>query len=286
MKVTIIDKKDAILKVDNKTLKVDTQKIPLRLVDTLIIASSHSIETKELIKITKEGISIIILSYLAKDSAIITSTIGKNAEVKLSQFNAQKNSLSIAKYFISQKLISHTKHLKLHGTKMELDKALIKIQDAETLQTLLGIEGSFSKGYFSHYFKLFPKRLHDNKRTKNPPLDPVNALMSFLYMLFYNLISIKLISFGFEPSIGFLHKPFRSHNALSSDFMELIRSDINEFVFLSFKNEIIKHEDFTKNNGVYLKYEGRKKIWSSLKPFIDALNPKLDANIANLRSML
>jgi len=286
MKITIIDKKDAILKVDNKTLKVDTQKIPLRLVDTLIIASSNDINTKELIKITKEQISIIILSHFAKDSAIITSTTSKNAEVKLAQYNAQKNSISIAKYFISQKLISHVSHLKLHHIEINLDKTLQKIEDTDDLQTLLGIEGSFSRNYFSHYFKLFPKGMHSGKRTKNPPLDPVNALMSFLYMLFYNLISIKLISFGFEPSIGFLHKPFRSHNALASDFMELIRSEINEFVFLSFKNKIISKDDFTKRDGVYLKYEGRKNLWSSLKSFIDILNPKLDANIANLRSML
>jgi CRISPR-associated protein Cas1 len=111
-------------------------------------------------------------------------------------------------------------------------------------------------------------------------------MMSFFYMLVYNLITIRLLSFGFEPSIGFLHQPFRSHNALSSDFMELFRADINAFVFRIFDEKIIENSDFTKKNGVYLRYEGRKKIWGEFKMFTQMLEPKIDSEIANIRSML
>ena len=285
MRVVIVDKKEAKLKLENKTLKVDTQKIPLRLIDTLILSGSYHVETKEFIKMTQEDVNIILISNFSNNSAIITNTKSKNAQLKLQQYNAQKNSLEIAKYFLTHKIKSHAKHLQSIDIKTELDPIIENIKNATTLQTLLGIEGSFSKYYFTNYFKLFPKHLHSNKRTKNPPLDPINATMSFLYMLFYNFISIKLISFGFEPSIGFLHKAFRSHNALSSDFMELVRADINAFVHTSFKDGKLQTSDFSKKGGVYLKYDGRKKLWSDIKALMDRFDPKIDTEVANLRAM-
>ena len=227
MKIAIIDKKDATVKIENNILKIDEQNIPFRLIDTLIIFSNHLLQTKDIIKITKEDIFIILISYNQRDASLITSTKGKNAELKLSQYRALENHLFIAKYFLSKKITTHTAQLKLHNILIEDEEILKKIKDAKDIQTLLGIEGSFSKNYFTSYFTLFPKTLHNNRRTKNPPKDPLNATLSFCYMLFYSIITIKLLSYGFEPTIGYLHKPFRSHNALSSDIMETIRADIN-----------------------------------------------------------
>ncbi len=286
MRLSIVDKKGANLAVDNKTLKVDDQKIPLRLVDTLIIANNNKIETKELIKITKEDISLLLLSYDHKDAALITPAQGRNAELKLAQYKALRYHLPIAKMLIERKIRSHVNHLQNHHIEIESDGLIERIKNCDELQSLLGIEGSFSKLYFTHYFGLFPKALHSGKRTKNPPLDPLNAMMSFCYMLFYNLITVKLIAYGFEPTIGYLHKPFRSHHALASDLMEPIRADINAFVYEVFAQKIIEKEDFTKKQGVYLRYEGRKKLWKKLKPFIDTLDPKIDLLITDLRGML
>lgn len=286
MKIAIIDKKDATIKVENKTLKVNDQNLPFRLIDTLIIASNHHIQTKDIIKITNEDISIILLSYNQRDASLITSAKGKNAELKLSQYKAIDKSLTIAKFFITKKFIYHANHLKSHKIDTDITKLLKNVEQAKDLQTLLGIEGSFSKWYFTNFFNLFPKALHSGKRTKNPPKDPLNATLSFCYMLFYSIITIKLISYGFEPTIGYLHKPFRSHNALSSDLMETIRADINEFVYELFSKTIIKKGDFTKKDGVFLRYEGRKKLWKEIKRFIQVTEPKLELIISEFRSLL
>jgi CRISPR-associated protein Cas1 len=105
-------------------------------------------------------------------------------------------------------------------------------------------------------------------------------------MMTYNLITVRLLSFGFEPSIGFLHQPFRSHNALASDFMELFRADVNAFVFRLFDEKLLESSDFSKKNGVFLKYDARKKIWGEFKSFNQGIEKKLDVEIANLRAML
>jgi len=286
MKVAFIDKKGINLKVEYKSLKINEQKIPLRLIDTVIISSACMLDTRNILKIIKEEISILLISSRGDDVAIIYSAKSKNAELKMEQYLAQQNALYIAKYFISQKIKRHTRHLLKYNIELDNSKVLIDIEKARTIQRILGLEGSFSNRYFRQYFKLLPKRLHLGKRSKQPPLDPVNAMLSFFYMIVYNLISVKLLSFGFEPSIGFLHQPFRSHNALASDFMELFRADINEFIFELFDKKKVVASDFTKKGGVYLKYETRRKVWGYFKPFNQKLQKELDKEITNFREMI
>ena len=287
MNIVIIDKKDVNIKTANETLVVDTQKIPFRLIDTLIIVGKTSLITNDITKLTNQNINILLLSYSYANSSIITSTVGKSPELKLLQYKASTTStLPIAKDFLTKKIQSHIAHLKNHDINIEFAPYHNKIENANTLDILLGIEGSFSKLYFGHYFSFFPKALHKSKRSKRPPLDPLNALLSLNYTLFYNLISIHLIAYGFEPGIGFLHRPFRSHNALASDLLELIRADINAYVYDIFAKKIIIQSDFTNKGGVFLKYEGRKKLWSHFREFSNTLEPKIKDNIAEFRRTL
>ena len=106
-------------------------------------------------------------------------------------------------------------------------------------------------------------------------------------MLLYHLIAIRLYAFGFEPSIGFLHKPFRSHFALASDLMELFRAEVNEEVFRLFHENVVEKKDFAKKGeGVYLRYEKRVEIYKQFKLFYHQLETRLDKEIANIRSQL
>lgn len=286
MKIAFIDKKEALVSVENKTLKVDSQKIPLRLLDTIVMASSCRLQSRDIVKITKEGITLLLLAGRGDEVSIVHSATSKNAELKLAQYQAQSRALEIAQYFVAKKVKSHAKQLRKHEVVLDIFEVLESIENTQSINELLGIEGSFSRLYFKNYFSLFSKRLHHGKRSKKPPQDPVNAMLSFYYMMTYNLITIRLLSYGFEPSIGFLHKPFRSHNAFSSDLMELFRADINEFVFKLFDEKLLESSDFSRKNGVFLKYEARKKIWSEYKEFLQTLEPKIDSAIAHIRAII
>jgi CRISPR-associated protein Cas1 len=286
MKIAVIDKKDLIIKIENSAIKCNEQTIPFKLIDMLVLNHRATISTSDILKLTKENISILIVSYNNENTSIIASSNTKNAEIKLAQYASNQNRLVFAKYFISNKLITHKEQMLHHNIDMDISKQLEQIKNANNIDEIMGIEGSFARLYFQNLFELFPKNMHKSKRSKNPPQDPVNAVLSFWYSLFYNIITIKLLSYGFEPSLAYLHTPFRTHNALSSDLMELFRADINQAVINLFKNEIINIDDFTKKGGVYLKYEGRIKIWKEFLALVSILKPKLDKEIANLKSMI
>jgi len=287
MNIIIIDKKEVNITTTTKQLVVDKQKIPFHLIDVVLIETKTILYSSDIIRLSQNNIPILLLNSQKYLSSIIISSKGKNAELKLKQYQKSLTPLPIAKYILSQKATAHIEHLKKYNITLNKSRYLAKISNANSLDELLGIEGSLSKIYFEHYFKLFKRNLHNNKRTKQPPKDPLNAVMSWQYTLFYNLITIKLILAGFEPLIGYLHRPFREHNALSSDILEVVRADINEFIYQLFKNSYLKIDDFTKRGeGVYLKYESRKNIYTLFQEFQAQIEPKITNTITAVRSML
>jgi CRISPR-associated protein Cas1 len=286
MNIVFIDKPDAAIEVENKTLKTDGKKIPLRLIDSLVISNKSEFYSKDVLKIVSEGISIILHNTITQQIALIQGASAKNSEIKYAQYSALPLSLSIAKYFICEKIKRHAAGLSLFDIECNVEEILPDVEKAENIEELLGIEGSFARSYFALYFKLIHKRYHSGRRTKRPPLDPANALLSYMYSMFYHILTAKLVSHGFEPGIGYLHAPFRSHNALSSDMMELFRHEINNNVVRYFKEEIVVMDDFYKKGGVYLNHEGRKKLYPHIKELWGDLEPKIASEIANLRRII
>ncbi len=286
MNIIYIDQKNATITTKQNQLFINTQQIPFKLIDTIILSGNYNLKTKDILHITQNNISILFISNNLAKSAIIHSANAKNSELKLKQYTkASTTPIDIAKYILTNKITSHNQHLKELNLKSN-STYLTKIQNANSLDELLGIEGSYSRYYFIQYFKQFPKKICKGKRSKQPPLDPLNAMLSFTYTLFYNLISIRLASFGFEPSIGFLHRPFREHYALSSDILEIYRAPINGFVKELFTSKTLTINDFTKQKGVYLKYNSRKNFWNSFNAFYQTQQSKIDNTISEIRSLL
>lgn len=286
MRIAVIDKKDFTLKLENNSIKYEEHTIPFNLIDMLVLNHRVLLSSKDIIKLNKENITILLISYNNENITIINSANTKSGDLKLSQYNSLQDRIKFAKYFIKNKIISHQHQLQTNNEQIDIEVPLAQLEKASKIDEIMGIEGSFAREYFQIYFSLLPKVFHKSKRSKNPPLDPVNAVLSFWYSMFYNIITVKLLSFGFEPSMGYLHTPFRSHNALASDIMELFRADINQAVYSIFKYELLSTEDFNKKGGVYLNYNGRVKIWKEFVALVNVLKPKLDNEIANIRGMI
>ena len=128
MNISIIDKKDTTLTFQNNTIKFDDIKLPIRLTDTIIITSSVTVDTKELIKITNSGVTLIFVDLYSNRSTIATSTEQKNADLKLKQYQALSKRLYMAKYIISEKIKRHTFQLGLNGVTLDNSIYLSKLE--------------------------------------------------------------------------------------------------------------------------------------------------------------
>jgi len=283
MKSIIIDKNDEKVEIKSQKLYTKKHTIPLKLIDLLILTETIEITPKTILNITSYDIPILFLSKDSKKIALTLPAISKNSELKAIQYKALEKNIIIAKRLIYEKILTHKDSLKEFDIDISVEDELAKLALCQTTDEIMGVEGAFARKYFGHYFSLFERRLTKGYRSKNPPLDPINATLSYIYTLTYNSITAKLYMRGFEPSISYLHTPFRNHFALSSDIMEPLRAKINNFVAKLFLDKILTTDDFTNKNGVYLKYNSRTRLWSELKPFMDKLNKKLNKQIIQLK---
>ncbi|MCF6201104.1 MAG: CRISPR-associated endonuclease Cas1, partial [Hydrogenimonas sp.] len=272
MSFAVVDTKIERLEFDTRCVRIDNRRIPLRLIDSLIVYGDVALKSHDLIKIAHEGVTVLLANARGK-SVTIYAPFAKNSELKVAQYATMRdNPFPVARFFIEEKL----RVAKQVWGEPQSDEIFERISKAKSLEELRGIEGSFSRDYFKRFFQRAPKVWHKQKRSKRPPQDPLNALLSFGYMQAYNYIALRLIAAGFEPSIGFLHVPFRDHYALASDVIEPFRARIDRFMLTIVENKTVTLEDFSRHKGLYLRHSGRKKIWKPWQERLSSFDRDLD----------
>ncbi|AFY99362.1 CRISPR-associated endonuclease Cas1 [Calothrix sp. PCC 6303] len=134
---------------------------------------------------------------------------------------------------------------------------------AESMDALRGYEGKAATIYFQALGSLFTGFFAFDKRTKRPPTDPINSLMSLGYTLLSQQVFSFVQSVGLHTHFGNLHVPRDNHPALVSDLMEEFRAQIvDSFVSYIVNKKILTPEDFTspdERGGVYLQASALKK---------------------------
>ncbi len=286
MRTLIVDAPNTRLHVKSKSLFINEKRVPMHLVEMLVIAQNAELTTKTLLHLSANNVPVLMVSKQSHQFALTLPQQAKNSEKKRAQFRSLEHRLGFAKYFVNCKITTHIKHLLTLECYVEEALWQEKVDNAKTISELLGYEGSFSSLYFQHYFAALPKVLHKSKRSKRPPLDPVNAVLSYLYTIVYNIITAQIHQSGLDPSMGYLHEAFRSHYALSSDMLELFRAKINHVVAVWFLDKTLELEDFSKKGGVYLRYESRKKLWGDIKELTDDIALATGKEIALLKAAI
>ena len=139
----------------------------------------------------------------------------------------------------------------------------------ENLDSLRGLEGVGSSAYFSVFDSMILRDKENfffHGRNRRPPLDNVNAMLSFVYVLLANDCASALESVGLDSYVGFLHRDRPGRNSLALDLMEEIRPCLaDRFVLTAINNRIVRAADFekTESGAVIMKDEGRKRLLKS-----------------------
>ncbi len=113
-----------------------------------------------------------------------------------------------------------------------------------TLESLRGLEGRGAALYFAALAEQLDAEWQFRGRRKNPPPDPVNAMLSFGYTLLHNRIATALYAAGLNPRIGLLHEPRGAHQALASDLEEEFRCLVEAEVWSLVRRREVHSDDF------------------------------------------
>lgn len=146
----------------------------------------------------------------------------------------------------------------------QLGAALPSIRDCREPGQLLGLEGETAKGYFEGFGHLVLQQREEfafHGRSRRPPLDNINALLSFAYTLLARECAAALEGVGLDPYVGFLHRARPGRRSLALDLMEELRSVYADRLVLSCVNQKsinAGHLQKQENGAVLLTDEGRR----------------------------
>ena len=202
----------------------------------------------------------------------------KNWFIQLQMSDNQQFALNFAKKIVLSRihnqrhtLFKRTAHRKqLQATFAKLKKQQIQVNQATNLASLNGFEGAATKEYFKQLNLFLPEWAQFQKRTRRPPKDPFNVLLSLGYTILYSHVDSLLQSAGFMTWKGLYHQQSPAHAALASDIMESYRHIIERFAIYVINHGQIKPEDFREEIDSHgkialrLSAEGRRRYVSGL----------------------
>ncbi|MEK3910547.1 type I-C CRISPR-associated endonuclease Cas1c [Paenibacillus sp. FSL H7-0331] len=166
----------------------------------------------------------------------------------------------------------------------QLSAIILDVRACEDLERLRGLEGQAAVSYNKLFDSMILQQKEDfyfHSRSRRPPLDNVNAMLSFAYSLLANDVAAALEGVGMDAYVGFLHRDRPGRVSLALDVMEELRGVFaDRFVLTLINKKIVSKEDFLKkeNGAVIMKDEARKTFltaWQNKKqekithPYLD-----------------
>lgn len=288
----------------------DGDKHTVRIGDTSQVAlfGRVQISSQAVHELCDRGIPIVYLSSGGWFHAITRGMDHKNVELRRRQFAAAENperALQIARRLVAVK-IRNCRTLVRRNAAEPPARALARLKElvssaerAQSLESLLGIEGTAARLYFEAFATMLKPTPPEaamgelsfdfDGRNRRPPRDPVNALLSLGYALLAKDLTIALQAVGFDPYLGFYHQPRYGRPALALDLMEEFRPLVVDSVVLSCLNTgTFRISDFTQRGGaVALTQAGRGKFLRSYERRMDEeiMHPVFSYRISYRRTL-
>jgi CRISPR-associated protein Cas1 len=306
---------ESYLHLDNDTLRIEIEhetrlRVPLHHLSAVVCFGHVMVSPILMHRLAEEGKSLVLLDGRGRFKARLEGTVSGNVLLRQAQHRRLLDTaasadfcVAVAKSCIAGKL-KNCRHVLLRGarengreedntvlaaTADELARALARLEHAADLDAVRGIEGDAAKRYFAVLHLIVRPDARDaftmNGRTRRPPLDRMNALLSFLYAMLMNDVRSAVESVGLDPQIGFLHAVRPGRAALALDLMEEFRPLLADRLALTLINRRqINANDFVERPGdsVMLKDEARKAVVIAYQERKQEtlLHPLLESNVA------
>ncbi|WP_315043035.1 type I-C CRISPR-associated endonuclease Cas1c [Faucicola mancuniensis] len=266
-------------------------RVPIHKIGGIVCFGQVSLSPALMAHCTANGITITFLNQFGKFQARVEGAVSGNVLLRREQYRIaddSKRSLAISQTIILGKVFNQRQVIRRYlrdykdsldaDSQTRLDKAqkylelgLNRVIQTQNNAELLGREGELA----SEYFAVFPHFIRHAdfdfaKRTRNPPTDPVNALLSFAYTLMTHECRSALETVGLDPNSGFFHQLRAGRPSLALDMVEEFRPMIDRFVLSLINKKQLGKKDFTTlhNGAVVLKDEPRQlflKAWHDRK---------------------
>ena len=274
---------DAYLKLENDTVRIEIERekklqVPLHHLAGIVCFGHTMLSPGLMHRLADDGKCLVLLDANGRFKARLEGGITGNILLRQAQFRQADDpvfALDLAKAMISGKL-KNSRQVLLRGAResknaneqaeltrgaLDLAASLRALEAADDLDHLRGLEGEAARQYFARFNFLIRADARSDfsfdGRTRRPPLDRVNALLSFLYSMLMNDCRSALETVGLDPQQGYLHAVRPGRAALALDLMEEFRAIIADRLVLTLINRgQVSAKDFVEREGGAVLLEG------------------------------
>ena len=262
----------------------ELSKVPMHAIRQVVVMGNVQVSTQALETMAANDIPVAYLTGHGRFLGAFVPALPKNVGLREAQFRRFADAaecLSLSKAVVCAKL-TNQRTLLMRSLRGEGDRGsdelaargladlLRKLDDAGSIETVLGLEGQGAALYFGEFGRFLcvqpPGRSFDfTTRNRRPPRDPVNALLSFAYALLTKDCFSAVCTVGFDPYKGFFHSNRHGKPSLALDLLEEFRPVIADSVVLTLiNNEMLTLDDFlTWREACQLTDAGRKTFFQA-----------------------
>lgn len=300
---------DSYLSLDGENIVIlvqdqEKKRIPLHNIESIVSFGYRGVSPALMGACAERNISLCFLTPQGKFLARLIGKVKGNVLLRETQYQAlkeEKMALGFAKNCILAKVFNSRKILEraLRDHSLQLDIQKVKqaseylkqslkfIKDSNDMFQLRGYEGEAASIYFGVFDQLIiqqKKSFSFQSRNRRPPLDNVNAMLSFVYTLLTNMVASALETVGLDPYVGFMHTDRPGRVSLALDLIEELRPILaDRFVLTLINKKIITGKDFSKqeNGAVLINDKARKLLlqeWQNRKKEI-VTHPYLEEKV-------
>ncbi|MGE0156338.1 MAG: type I-C CRISPR-associated endonuclease Cas1c [Geobacter sp.] len=279
----------AYLSLDHETVRVEVNgelklQVPLHHLGAVVAMGNVMISPFFLGKCADDGRAVVILDRNGRFKCRMVGKTSGNVLLRQAQHDVVRDShktAALAAAFTAGK-VKNARNVLMRSAREAVNSdeesrlrksadvqadALFHLKSPRDADHVRGLEGEAAAAYFD-VFPLMMKptereQLPMNGRNRRPPLDPVNALLSFLYTLVLNDCVSALEGVGLDPQLGFLHVPRPGRPSLGLDLMEEFRAFMADRLALTLMNRkqiTADHFEPRPGGAVYLNEKGRKEV--------------------------
>ena len=287
---------DSYLSLDGENVVVLDQeqevgRLPLHNLEAIVSFGYRGVSPALMGGCASRNISLCFLTPQGKFLARVTGSIKGNVVLRKTQYEASNNpniAMGVARNCILGKVYNSRWILERatrdHGVSVDAERikkasaflhnSLKNIEECRDMEQLRGYEGEAASVYFRVFDQLILQQKKDfvfSGRNKRPPLDNVNAMLSFVYTLLTNMIASALETVGLDPYVGFMHTDRPGRVSLALDLIEELRPVLaDRFVLTLINKKMVSGKDFTKkeDGAVIMSDKARKNLlveWQNKK---------------------